>query len=169
MVQFAVKAKLDTERLLSLHVYFRQAMSTNLQNQVLPKVLLKNYQGNILVIDDNETNLTVAKSFIEIYGPTVTTALSGKEALEYVKKHRYDLILVDIIMPELDGVETSREIFKIVPDQKILALTAIVSKADLQRCFEVGLEGILTKPLRRYKIEELLSEHLTPSDTSSTA
>jgi PAS domain S-box-containing protein len=110
---------------------------------------------NILVVEDNLTNQKVARQILRRLGYETDMVSNGKEALVEVRKKTYDLILMDIHMPELDGLEATREIRKIssptVPPM-IIALTADVLKGEREVCLAVGMDDYLTKPV---KIENL--------------
>lgn len=106
-------------------------------------------QGNVLLVDDNETNCELAKILLQNLGLNVTTALSGQGAIQECKQFAFDLILMDISMPEMDGIETCRAIrslknYKNVP---VLALTANASKIDRKRYIENSMADVLVKPL----------------------
>ncbi|MCR4923950.1 MAG: response regulator [Lachnospiraceae bacterium] len=115
---------------------------------------------NILVVDDNITNLMVAKNLLEKYKATVNTALSGREALELIQKEDYDLIFLDYMMPDMDGVDTLHAI-RILPDLKyreipVIALTANVVNGAREMFFDKGFDDYIAKPINISKLEKSL-------------
>jgi len=114
----------------------------------------------ILIVDDNEINLVVAEGLLEFYGATISTAKSGMEAVAMVKNHDYDIIFMDHMMPEMDGVDTTKMIrsladpkFQSVP---IVALTANVL-GDVKSIFiESGMNDFLAKPMDVLEVERVL-------------
>lgn len=106
----------------------------------------------ILVAEDNPMNQEVARSILLKRGHTVTMANNGREAVELFKEQRFDIILMDIQMPEMDGFEatsiiraTEKTIGGHIP---IIAVTANAMKEDEERCLAAGMDGYISKPLR---------------------
>ena len=101
----------------------------------------------ILVTDDNEMNRLLASTILKNYGAIVEEALNGAEALEKTKNNDYDLILMDVQMPIMDGIETTLQIRNhISTTVPIIALTAFALKGDNIKCLEAGMNDYLTKP-----------------------
>jgi len=116
------------------------------------------YEGlNVLVIDDIPTNREMAKEMLQQQNMHVDIAESGKEALEFVQQNVYDLILMDYLMPELNGKETMDEIRKIDSAKltPIVVLTAFGLNKNGMEFLEMGFDGFLSKPLSKH---ELLNE-----------
>lgn len=107
----------------------------------------------ILVADDNEVNQTVIRGMLEYAGHQVDTVLNGKNAISALQKHPYDLVIMDCLMPVMDGFETTRRIRaaassgfdKSIP---ILAITALASAEDQRRCLDAGMSGYISKPVK---------------------
>ncbi|WGQ10621.1 response regulator [Pedobacter gandavensis] len=97
--------------------------------------------------DDNEINRLLASTILQAYGAEVLEAINGTEAIEQVMKFAPDLILMDIQMPVMDGMEAIKEI-SIKQPQHIpaIALTALALKGDHQKCLEAGFNDYLSKP-----------------------
>ena len=112
---------------------------------------------HILVVDDLEDNRKLAKGILEKAGHTVTLCNSGQEALDVLKTLQCDMIVMDILMPDMDGYETTSRIRmnKESPHANIpiIAVTAQIQAGERDRCFEVGINGVVGKP---YRSEELL-------------
>jgi len=127
-------------------------------NADLPKAVKTTYNEElfagrkILIVDDNETNRLVASTVLLGYGAQVLNAEDGDMALEMVKEDAYDIILMDIQMPILDGYETTRMLRQKGYLGTIIALTASVVAGEKERCIAAGMDDYLTKPIN----EELL-------------
>jgi CheY-like chemotaxis protein len=89
--------------------------------------------------------------------------LNGKEALAALQKETYDFVLMDVQMPEMDGLEATRLIRGLElgtgVHQRIIALTAHAMVGDRERCLEAGMDGYLTKPLRPQDLDQLLESY----------
>jgi CheY-like chemotaxis protein/signal transduction histidine kinase len=105
--------------------------------------------ARILLVEDNEVNQMVAKKILKKAGLEVAVANNGQEALNMVKADRYDLVLMDIQMPVMDGLTAAREIRRLAKgaDLPIVALTAHARTEDRKESFSAGMNDHLTKPL----------------------
>ncbi|HAL9639652.1 TPA: aerobic respiration two-component sensor histidine kinase ArcB [Escherichia coli] len=104
---------------------------------------------NVLLVEDIELNVIVARSVLEKLGNSVDVAMTGKEALEMFKPGEYDLVLLDIQLPDMTGLDISRELTKRYPREDLpplVALTANVLK-DKQEYLNAGMDDVLSKPL----------------------
>ena len=122
----------------------------------------------ILIVEDNDFNQVVIKDTLENLAPGITTAIAanGKIAVEMVQRSYYDLILMDVHMPEMDGYEATRIIRnELKMNIPIVALTASVIRGDLDKCIKAGMNGYIPKP---FKHTELLNELMknTPGKTT---
>ena len=118
--------------------------------------------ARILVVDDFTTNLKVAKGLFAPYKATVDTCLSGKEALEAVKQSEYDLIFMDYMMPEMDGVEAVKQL-RALDDVKhktlpIIALTANALVGAKEMFLENGFDDFISKPIEVMKLNQILAK-----------
>lgn len=107
-------------------------------------------EAEILVVDDNAINLTVTKGLLEPMEMKIDTALSGKVAIDMVSEKHYDLIFMDHMMPEIDGVETTRIIRRLHPeynDVPIIALTANAVDGAREIFLEEGMNDFVPKPI----------------------
>ncbi len=114
----------------------------------------------ILIADDNGVSRKAARMLLEKLGYRVEVAENGQEVLDLFQRENYDLLLLDLSMPVLDGLETAWEIrsrFESLRQPRIYALTAGMSPEDEQRCLAAGMDGLLTKPLRVEAIRPLLA------------
>ena len=121
-----------------------------------------------LVVDDNETNLVITKHIIENLGGSVITAYNGQECLDLVKRHRFELIMMDLQMPIMTGYEAIQKIrgeHKV--DTPVIALTAHAFSEDRKRCLDEGFSDYITKPIDADKLINsiiLLLENADPVD-----
>jgi PAS domain S-box-containing protein len=114
----------------------------------------------ILLVEDNNTNLTFMLMLMEQLGYDVKIARNGLEALECVKSNDYDLILMDIQMPKMNGLEASRRIRQISSDRnlKIIGLSANAFREDIDDALASGMNSYLTKPVSIHDIARVFSE-----------
>lgn len=107
----------------------------------------------ILVVDDNAINQNLAVLLVKKQGHSSVVANNGREALELVEKEVFDLVLMDVQMPEIDGVEATIRIRQKEMQQgaarlPVIALTAHAMAGDRERCLAAGMDGYVTKPVR---------------------
>lgn len=115
--------------------------NTNLAEQLPAKILLA---------EDNDINRLLASKIFATMGYKVDTAVNGREALQMVKAGKFDLVFMDVQMPEMDGMETSRAIRAEVPKDKqpvIIAMTAFASDEDREMCMSAGMDDFISKPV----------------------
>ncbi len=124
----------------------------------------------ILIAEDNPINQKLATRLLMKRGHRVTVTTNGKEALAALAEGAYDLVLMDVQMPEMDGLEATmklRELEKITGDhQSVVAMTALAMKGDRERCFEAGMDGYLSKPIRQQELDEVLESYVDRQRTS---
>lgn len=114
---------------------------------------------SILVAEDNKTNQVLAKAFLEKLNHNVTLANNGSEALDLLKLKNFDLILMDIMMPVMDGLTATQHIRdKLLSDIPIYALTANAESNDKASCFKVGMNKVLTKPIKFEVLQAALNK-----------
>jgi signal transduction histidine kinase/CheY-like chemotaxis protein len=121
--------------------------------------------AEILLVEDNETNLYAATTMLTQLGCVVTTARTGLEALREAAKKPFDVILMDMQMPEMDGLQAAQNLRATPgPNQSkpILALTANAFVEDAARCQAAGMNEHLTKPVRRHILEGALLRYVRP-------
>ena len=124
----------------------------------------KNLERRILLVEDNRINLQVAIGVLAKLGyRNVDTAIDGTKALEALARQAYDLVLMDLSMPEKDGFETTRLLrssAETVMNARVpvVALTAHAMRGDRERCLEAGMNGYLSKPLDPQELDRLMTE-----------
>jgi len=116
----------------------------------------------ILLAEDNFVNQEVVRGYLEGTSATLDVAKNGKLALEMFSNTDYDLILMDVNMPIMDGLEATTRLRqsekgRTVP---IVALTASATPEDAERCFDVGMDALMIKPIQRMQLLEKLSKQL---------
>jgi signal transduction histidine kinase/FixJ family two-component response regulator/HPt (histidine-containing phosphotransfer) domain-containing protein len=119
--------------------------------------------ANVLVVDDNEFNIKVAEGLIGMFKIKVHTAFSGKEAIELVKKNDYDIVFMDHMMPEMDGVEATGRIRALGGKFKklhIIALTANAVQGAREMFLSSGFDGFISKPIDIQEMYRILKEWL---------
>jgi len=113
---------------------------------------------SFLVAEDNPVNQKLIARLLEKRGHTVVLAQNGREALEALEKRHFDIVLMDVQMPEMDGFEATKRIREKEQasgtHQPIIALTAHAMQGDEERCLAGGMDGYVTKPI---KLEDLFS------------
>ena len=124
---------------------------------------LRQYSAKVLVVEDNEINRMVVGEMLERHGCDVTEAKDGHEGVLFAENVAYDLILMDISMPRIDGVTAARTIRSdIGPNQEtpIIALTAHAMPDDVKKFQDAGMFDVVTKPISSGRLDEVLSRVL---------
>jgi CheY-like chemotaxis protein len=117
----------------------------------------------ILLVEDNAVNQRVAGRLLEKRGHRVVLAGNGHEALQALEQEAYDLVLMDVQMPDMDGLEATAKIREkerhTSRHQPVVALTARAMKGDLEHCMSAGMDGYLAKPIRPQELDQLLDKY----------
>ncbi len=125
--------------------------------------------ARILVVEDNPINQTVAIELLQQIGYRADLVTNGLEAIQAFELSHYDLVLMDVQMPEMDGFEATRRIRLLQDSQEsrtpIIAMTAYAMKGDRERCLAAGMDGYVSKPVHSGALEEILARWITgPAD-----
>lgn len=116
--------------------------------------------ADVLVVDDNPMNLNVIKGLLKATKVFVTTAESGEECLEKIKYDKYNVVLLDHMMPGMDGLETVAKIRQTQPDLPVYALTANATAGGEEFYKSKGFDGYLAKPIDSVALERAIMKHL---------
>ncbi len=116
----------------------------------------------VLLAEDNTVNQAVTLRMLKKLGYTADAVASGREAIESLERQYYDLVLMDVQMPDTDGLEATKEIRKRWPDRGtiIIALTAHALAGDRERCIEAGMNGYLAKPVQIEDLAKALEKYM---------
>ena len=123
-------------------------------------------QKHVLVVDDSDVNREVAKAHLQALNFKVDLAENGEEAVELILNNDYELVLMDVHMPVMDGLEATRRIRELPEPYcgiRIVALTASVLVEDVQLCYDAGMDDFLRKPI----IKKDLADKLFGEDSDS--
>ncbi|MFQ4138578.1 response regulator [Nodosilinea sp. PGN35] len=116
----------------------------------------------VLLVEDNESNIVVLLNYLEAHGFAIILARNGLEAVRMAKQNQPDVILMDIQMPDMDGLEATRQIradgqTSSIP---IIAVTALAMPGDLERCLEAGANDYMAKPVKLKQVVEKIRQQL---------
>ncbi|HKX28715.1 MAG TPA: ATP-binding protein [Blastocatellia bacterium] len=149
----------------ALSVHLKAALQPGAEDQLSEQIPLR-----ILVAEDNVVNQKVAMRMLERLGYRADLAANGHEVLESVRRQHYDLILMDVQMPEMDGLEATKILCReySTPERpRIVAMTASALDEDRQRCIQAGMDDYLSKPVKLEKLQAALksctSKHFRPT------
>jgi CheY-like chemotaxis protein len=115
---------------------------------------------NILLVDDEKPILSSIKSFLEAKGHSVVTTPSGKKGLRIFKDRTFDLVLSDITIPDIDGLQLISQIRSIDKQVKLIALTGHLEEEKLKSAMKVGADRILVKPFKNEDLHKAIGEVL---------
>lgn len=123
----------------------------------------------ILLVEDGATNRKVIRLILQRAGASIEMAENGQIGVELAEKNAYDLILMDIQMPVMDGLTATQIILSQTPNVPIVALTAHAMKEDEEKCRAAGFVGFLTKPIGADRLVEEVMKFLLQAKTLSGA
>ena len=154
LVQFFNHQNIDTGEDLTasnLGLKYLQDLSSALGNR---------QQARILLAEDNLINQKVAVQFLGKMGYRADVAANGFEVLDALERHPYDVVLMDVQMPQMDGLEATRRICRHYQAKRpyIIAMTANAMQGDREKCLEAGMDDYITKPIRRDELIKALNK-----------
>ncbi len=132
-------------------------------NQLVDLPAAEAFAGlSVLLAEDNKTNRLVVRKFLQDYPLTLIEARNGREAIEMTRDNIPDIILMDMSMPEIDGLDATRIIRGLpVPQPTIIALTANAYDSDRDACMNAGMDSFLSKPVRRAQLMREIARAMT--------
>ena len=161
----------DMQHALLLAIHNREASTVTLTRSVQQSP--RSTTLNLLLAEDNVVNQKLMVRLLERRGHRVTVAGTGLAALECMDHERFDLVFMDVQMPELDGLAAAQEIRRREQatgrHTPIVALTAHAMTGDRERCLAVGMDGYLTKPVDLKELHETLDMYIQPRAWQATA
>ena len=116
--------------------------------------------ASILLVEDDVLNQMIASKLLGRLGHQVRVANNGQEALEELEKNDFDLVLMDMQMPVMDGIEAARRLRETGNTLPVLAFTANTSVDDHHLCLEAGMQGVLIKPVQLHTLARMLEHFL---------
>jgi len=117
-------------------------------------------RARLLLAEDNAVNQKVAMRMLKKLGYSADLAANGLEVLRALERQSYDIILMDVQMPEMDGLEAARAIRRLQrPQPKIIAITAYALEGDREKCLEAGMDDYISKPVQMAELAEVLSKY----------
>lgn len=136
---------------------FQEHLETEARGPYIPQFVAPD--AEVLVVDDNPMNLSVIKSLLKATRVFVTTASSGEECLEKIKYGKFNVVLLDHMMPGMDGIETVERIRESHPDLPVYALTANATSGE-EFYISKGFNGYLSKPIDSITLEKTIMKHI---------
>jgi signal transduction histidine kinase len=133
--------------------------------------LIKEKELHVLFVEDTPVNQRIGNIFLNKLNCTIDVANDGAEAISKLKKNKYDLVLMDIMMPNLDGISATKEIranHSPVLDRNvpIIAMTASAMKGDREKCLDAGMNDYLPKPVKFESLTKILYKHFCQNDST---
>lgn len=133
----------------------------------IPLNNIRQLDGNILLVEDTPDNQKLIKMYIDKTGASLKIVENGQQAVDVCKNHEYDLILMDMQMPIMDGAEATRCLRANGYTKPIVSLTANAMISNRQKCIEAGADGYLVKPVDTQLFYELLNQYLPVSTNTN--
>jgi CheY-like chemotaxis protein len=121
--------------------------------------IFRQFPLSILIAEDNAINIIILNKILSKLGYSAETAANGLKALNMVRANHYDLIFMDVQMPEMDGLQVTRTIRKTISEQPvIIAMTANAMQGDREECIEAGMDDYLSKPINLNDLVDMLKK-----------
>ncbi len=133
------------------------------------RVIDAQFSGGALIVEDVEVNRVLIKALLEKLGFVVTVARNGLEALDAAKKQRFEMIFMDVQMPEMNGYDAVKRLRNLGIETPIIAVTASVTGDDEQKCLEAGYDNYIAKPIDKTHLVKVISSYLTVPQMSKTS
>ena len=166
------KIIVESEEEKGSHFYFDLKLKKCSKKEItqdMKTIKSKKYNAKVLVAEDYEINRILIEEILNKYDIKPDFAVNGKEAVEMALNKDYDIIFMDVLMPEMDGIEATKKIKAIKPNLPIIALTAHALKSVKEEVLSVGMNDYITKPIKIADLERVLNKfcsHLESSEKS---
>ena len=153
------------------------AQENSAETAMITRYTLREHAGantmlKILLAEDNPINQKLATRLLEKRNHVVTVANNGKEALAALEQSSFDLVLMDMQMPEMDGFEATTLLRQREQGtgrhQQVVAMTAMAMNGDRERCLAAGMDGYLSKPIRPQELDEMLDGYVAGKESAAT-
>ncbi|ETR70877.1 MAG: histidine kinase [Candidatus Magnetoglobus multicellularis str. Araruama] len=163
--RISTQSKIDKGTTFCVNICFDpgDAQKIKDQQQTLSKgstipATMENQKIEILVVDDNPSNIEIAEKFLKTYGYSPIVTMNAREAFEIISLMKFDIILMDIEMPDMDGIEATRIIRNGIYNNEtpIVAMTAHAMSSHQQECIDAGMNDYITKPINFYELKLLI-------------
>ena len=153
-----VESVLGVGSTFSVRIPLRPAPDEEETETSSTSILPETFSLRVLVAEDNEVNVVVARRMFARLGIDIDVATNGREAVDMALESSYDVVFMDMQMPEMDGIEASSTLIERLPEHPpIVALTANAFAEDRKRCRAAGMEHFLSKPVRLLQLREVLA------------
>lgn len=166
-----VQSKKNSGTKIYIYLKFQKGNKENIKTPLSNKELTNIDGARILLVEDNDLNRMVAQNSLQYFNCKVVEAENGLEAVEILKTKKFDIILMDIQMPEMDGIEAAKIIRnKLNITTPIIALTANAFKTEIEKCRKAGMDDYVTKPFDETILLETIAKLLhSKQNESATA
>jgi CheY-like chemotaxis protein/HPt (histidine-containing phosphotransfer) domain-containing protein len=155
-----VKSQKAKGTTIDIHLNFRKGDIEGVFDHQLEKKIPKIDNVTVLLVEDNYLNIMVAQNSLHYYNCKVTEALNGLDAIAILKKKKFDIILMDIQMPQMGGIEATKIIRKKLKlSTPIIALTANAFKTEIDACRKAGMDDYISKPFDEDDLIETIAKY----------
>ncbi|MEM6717825.1 MAG: response regulator [Bacteroidota bacterium] len=156
----ALKSEENNGTEFSFSIVFEETKELSVKDIPVSAQAIDTIEKRILIVDDNKINRVVTKRILQNKGFQCDVAEDGMDAIETLKENNYDLILMDINMPRIDGVETTKRIRKTDQKTPIIALTAVEEDQIRDRIYEAGMNDFIIKPYDLAEFHQIILKNL---------
>ena len=155
-----IESKKNEGTIIRLYINFQKGSIQSIGNLNIENLSTRIDNISILLVEDNYLNRMIAQNTLQYYNCKVTEAENGKEALEILKNEKFDIILMDVQMPQMGGIEATEIIRKELQlSTPIIAFTANAFKTEMDKCKKAGMNDYVTKPFDEDVFIETIAKH----------
>ena len=159
--EIKVNSKIGEGSLFTFELTFEILKCSELPKKEAPKeaIMPKFLDGKVLIVEDNEMNRGVISGHLRLVNLSFDIAEDGLQAIKMLEKNTYDIIFMDIHMPNMDGIETTKRVREMGINTKIIAMTATQSGEANEKYIEAGMQGYISKPYTKENLWSFLESH----------